>query len=226
MCLVRAVEARLSPPERRQAMVDRAMVEGFILTAHFYESLPAYEKDDRSMRFYAVDLIGSIDLEKEDKRIGQLTFAESRQARRVKPVERPKPPEQTGVNKDLATADGLYEKRDLAAAKPAYRKIIETPASKPAHAQAYYGLARIALLEKNPELAEKLFEKILELEPEPAVKAWAYVYLARLAMATQEPDYGRAVEQYKAALGVEGASDMARASAQKELQAANDRLKK
>lgn len=201
------------------------MAEGFILTAHFYESLPAYEKDERSMRFYVIDLINSIDLAKEDKRIGQVVFAENREARRVKTAERVKPAEPTGVAKDMQTAEGSYERRDLAAAKPVYRGIIESDAPKSVRAQAYYGLARIAVLEKDPELAEKLFERTLELEPDPPVKAWAHVYLARLALATQEPEYGRAVEHYKAALGVEGASEAARASAKKELQAVSARMK-
>lgn len=221
MCLVRAVEARLSPVSQRQALVDRAMSEGFILTAYFFEALPAYEKDDRAMRLYAGDLIDGINLAKEDARIAKVQFVSRRESRTVKAPAPPPPPEPTGVLKEIDTAERLYEQRDLDKAKEAYRKVLAGEAPRPVHARAYYGLARIAVLEKNPELAEKLFEKALELDPEPAVKAWVHVYLARLARAAQEPE--RAVEQYKAALAVEGATEMAKSSARKELDAVTSR---
>ena len=217
MSLVLAVEARLAPISQRQALVALAMSEGFILTACFFEALPAYEKDERSMRFYVGELIDGIDLAREDKRIAKVEFASRKTARVVR--SQVKAPEPTPIE----LADALYEQRDLAGARAAYRKIIEGGSARPVHARAYYGLARIAVLEKDPELAEKLFEKAQDLDPEPAVKAWLHIYLARLAAAAGEQE--RAVEQYKAALAVEGSSDTARAYAQKELQAAQARLK-
>jgi len=220
MCLVRAVEARLSPVAQRQAMVERAMSEGFILTAYFFEALPGYEKDQRAMRLYAPDMIDSINLAKEDQRIAKVQFASKREEHVIH-VAAPKPVEPTGILKDIDTAERLYEQRDLERAKAAFRKVLETEGPRPVHARAYYGLARVAILEKNPALAEELFEKALDLDPEPQVRAWLHIYLARLSMAAQEPD--KAVEQYKAALAVDGASDMARASAQKELAAAQNR---
>jgi len=87
---------------------------------------------------------------------------------------------------------------------------------KPLHAKAYYGLARIAALEKDPELAERLFRKTLESDPDGYTKAWTHVYLGRLAEAAGERE--RAAEEYKAALAVEGASVAARQGAEKGLQ--------
>jgi len=85
-------------------------------------------------------------------------------------------------------------------------------------AKAYYGLARIAALRKEPDLAEELFEKTLELDPEPVVKGWTLVYLARLSEAAGEP--AKAGGYYRAALDVEGASAGAREAAQKGIEAA------
>ena len=49
------------------------------------------------------------------------------------------------------------------------------------HAKAYYGLARIAILERDPENADRFFRKVLELDPDAATKAWALVYVGKLA---------------------------------------------
>ena len=97
MCLVRAVEARLAPAAQRAGMVDRAMSEGFILTAYFYDALPGYEKDERAMRLYAGDMIDGIDLAKEDARIAKVQFVSQRATRTVKA---PAPPEAAGGDGD------------------------------------------------------------------------------------------------------------------------------
>jgi tetratricopeptide (TPR) repeat protein len=87
---------------------------------------------------------------------------------------------------------------------------------KPMHASSYYGLARIAVLERDPELAERLFAKVLESEPEAQVRAWAEVYLGRLSDAAGERD--EAMKHYQQALAVEGSSEKAKEAAQKGVQ--------
>ena len=77
------------------------------------------------------------------------------------------------------------------------------------------GLARIAALQRNPELAEQLFRKTLELSPDPHTHAWSEVYLGRLALATAAPD--DAAAHFKAALAVEGATDKAKQAAEEGL---------
>ena len=52
---------------------------------------------------------------------------------------------------------------------------------KSAHAKAYYGLARISLLEKDPEKADELFRVVLDQDPDAATKSWSLLYLGRLA---------------------------------------------
>ncbi len=84
------------------------------------------------------------------------------------------------------------------------------------HAAAYYGLARIAIFQKDPETADRLFRKSLEEMPEPPVKAWVLVYLGKLSLAAGERE--TAVEFFHNALQVEGASEKARDEAQKGLQ--------
>jgi tetratricopeptide (TPR) repeat protein len=75
---------------------------------------------------------------------------------------------------------------------------------KTMHAAAFYGLARIAALQKDPESAQRLFLKTMELEPEAPIKAWTLVYLGKLSLASSERE--EAVKYLQEALKVEGAS--------------------
>jgi hypothetical protein len=67
--LIKAVESRLARGREREEIVDRALREGFILAPFFAEQLPAYEKQDQSMKLYFPEMIKAIDLRKEDKRL-------------------------------------------------------------------------------------------------------------------------------------------------------------
>lgn len=211
--LIKAVEARL---DKQPALVNQAMQEGYILTAYFSEQLQAYLKQEQAMRFYYPQMIESIDLKREDKRLSQIEFTSQAPVRKVKTVEAPKPPEPKGAYKTLAQAEQLYQDRSLEAARELFLKALQESGDKPLHAQAYYGLARIAALEKNPEMAEQLFEKTLESGPEPQTKAWALIYLARLSDAAGDREH--AVQRYREALAVEGASPAARDAAQQGVQ--------
>ena len=200
--LIKAVEARL---DHRPQTVQEAMRQGYILAPFFAENLPVYEKQEQAMLFYYPELVGSIDLKIEDARLSRVTFDEAAPVRAVKTAPAPQPvPPTTGVAKTLEDAEQLYTARDLDKAKKLYLDALQQTDDQTLHATAYYGLARIATLQKNPELAERLFEKILELQPDPQVKAWSLVYLGRLSMAANEPEKARTY--FQDALKVEGAS--------------------
>ncbi|MBK5294362.1 MAG: tetratricopeptide repeat protein [Acidobacteriia bacterium] len=214
--LIRAIEARLAPSAQRQAMLDQAMGEGFILTAYFGEQLPLYEKQEQSMRLYYPELIKGIDLKKEELRLEKLEFSKARPERKAPPAPKKAEPELSAVEKTLAEAEDLYTRRDLIAAREAYLKAVSLTAEKPVHAKAYYGLARIATLNRDPELAVKLFEKTMELNPEPAEKSWSLYYLGRLAHAAG--DEPQAARRFREALAVEGSSRQLKQAAEKSLQ--------
>lgn len=214
-CLVKAIESRLAPASRRQAFVDQALREGYILTPYFAEALPAYEKQEQALRFYFPEMVKGIDLRRETLRLDRVEFArEAPQAQPRPPAPEPRPA-LSGPQLLLGEAEQLYAKRELEQAREKYLEVLRQTDDRSLHARGYYGLARIAALEKNPELAEKLFERALELGPDPQTRGWTHVYLARLAEAADEPE--RAREHYRAALAIEGATAAARAAAEKGL---------
>jgi tetratricopeptide (TPR) repeat protein len=132
--------------------------------------------------------------------------------------------EPSKAEKTLAEAQDLSAKHnapraDLENAKNLFLKSLQESANSALHAKAYYGLARIAALERDPETAERLFQKALDLTPDPETKCWSYVYLGRLAQAGGDPErQPEAQKFYRAALAVETAPDAAKAAAQSGLE--------
>ena len=225
-CFIKAVESRLAPSSRRAALVDEALKEGFAMTPAFAEGLVVFEKQPTAMRLYFPDIVEAIDLVKEEKRLENVQFAAARTVRTVKapaPVDAPEP-EMTAAEKSLAQAQDLSARHDappadLEKARELFLKSLQQTANSTLHARAYYGLARIAALRRDPDTADKLFHKVLELTPDPETKSWSYVYLGRLAWATGDADRRQTAEKYyRQALAVEAAPEAARSAAKKALE--------
>ena len=214
-CFIKAVESRIS---RKPALVDQALREGYVLTPAFAELLADYEKQDQAMRLYFPDMVALIDLKREEKRLDHIDFATATTVRTVHPPAPVAPPKPvlTGAAKTLADAEQAYLDRDLQRAKTAYLRVLNETDENPMHAKAYYGLARIAVLERDPETGDRLFRKVLELDPDPSTKSWSLLYLGRLA--DSQKDREGATEFYKQALAVPGLPDTVREAAQKGLE--------
>ena len=210
-CLIKAIESRL---DRKPAEVDQALSEGFVMTPALAELLPDFEKQEQSMRLYFPAMIDAIDLAHEEKRLDHIQFATSRSNLKIRQVTREVAPAPlTGVEKTLDDAEKAYLARDLPRAREIFMRSLKETDLKSAHAKAYYGLARISLLEKDPGKADELFQVVLDQDPDAATKSWSLLYLGRLAdsqgaVAPEEEGKRRwreeAVEHYKAALAVPG----------------------
>jgi tetratricopeptide (TPR) repeat protein len=167
--------------------------------------------------------VEAIDLAKEDKRLANVQFAKARPERIIH-TPRVAAPEPTKVEKTLAQAQDLSAKRsappqDLEKAKGLFLRSLQETSNSTLHSKAYYGLARIAALQRDPDMAEKLFQKALDTLPDPETKSWSYVYLGRLAQAAGDPARRPDAEKfYRAALAVEAAPDAAKAAAQSGLE--------
>jgi tetratricopeptide (TPR) repeat protein len=217
--LIKAIEARL---DRKADGVDQALHQGFILTPFFAEQLRDYEKQEQSMMLYFPDMVKLIDLRREEERLVNVEFDRETASGTVAPRPAPAPAAPLeGAAKTLAAAEELYSLRgqdpaNLDKAKNFYLDVLQQTDKRPLHAAAYYGLGRIAALQRDPEAAQRLFRRTLEFEPEPQVKAWALVYLGRLALASGDRD--EAVRDFNEALKVEGAAETARNAATEGLQ--------
>ena len=216
-CFIKAVESRI---ERKPVLVEQALREGYVLTPAFAELLEGYEKQDQAMRLYFPDLAAKIDLGREEKRLDHIDFVSSPAVRTVRaaaPAPVPEP-ELTGAAKTLVEAELAYTDRDLERAKTTYLRVLKESDQNPEHAKAYYGLARVAVLQRDPEMGDRLFRKVLELDPDASTKSWSLLYLARLA--DSQRDREQAQDYYKQALAVAGAPETVRQAAEKGLKEA------
>ncbi|MGQ9633539.1 MAG: tetratricopeptide repeat protein [Bryobacteraceae bacterium] len=215
-CLIKAVESRLATgAQKKRELVQEALSQGFILTPHFAEQLALYEKQDQSLRLYYPNLITSIDLRREEARLEPVEFAQQRPVRKATPAPAKPKPEPSAAEKTLQQAEDLYAAKDYTRARQYYLRVIQETQEAPLRGRAYYGLGRIAALEKQPELAETLFQQALKSSPDVSTAAWAHVYLGRLADLAGERD--QAAAHYKAVLGLSGAPNGARQAAEEGL---------
>jgi tetratricopeptide (TPR) repeat protein len=213
--VIKAVESRLARGAKKQELVSEALSQGFVMTPALADGLAVYERQPESLRNYFPDLLGQIDLEREDRRLQKVQFASTATVHHAKPSPAPPPPVLSASAKSLAEGDDQYASRNLIAARANYQKSLEQPGENSVHAKAYYGLARIAALDHDPELAEKLFQKTLDLSPDDETKSWAHLYLGRLSDAAGERQ--EAEKHYRDALAVRGAPEQVKLAAEKGL---------
>ncbi len=207
--LIKAVEARL---DHKPEWAEAALRQGFVLTPYFSEALRGFEVQDQAMVLYYREMVGAIDLVKEDARLSQVVFDNQTAQGRVVRAAAPAPPPATGSAKMLEDAETLYRSKDFDKAKTQFLAALEKTDDKSVHAAAYYGLARIAVRQNDPDAGERLFQKTLELNPEPFVKGWTLVFLGRLSLASGDRD--QAAKYFQNAVALAGASEEARQAAQ------------
>ncbi len=208
--LIKAIESRI---DRKPVLAEQALTEGFVLAPALAEQLALYEKQEVALRLYFPNLFAGLDFKREEQRLANVEFAAARAGRVVRAAQNIQPPELTGAAKSLADGEAAFTDRNLDLARQIYLRVLEETTERPLHAKAYYGLARVAVLQRDPETGDRLFRKVLELEPDAETRSWSLLYLARLA--DSQGDRDQAVENYRAALAVQGAPDTVRQAALK-----------
>jgi predicted negative regulator of RcsB-dependent stress response len=166
------------------------------------------------MRLFYPDLITAIDVNKERKRLKTVEFAQNVTSPVV--AHPPTPQQENGAVRSLQQGQALLAQHDTANAKKLFQKSLEESDDKRMHSEAYFGLAQIAVQERQADQAGGLFQKVIDLNANPGIVAWSHVYLGRLAML--HDDSAQATDQFKKALVIEGAPDKAKEAAQNDLQ--------
>lgn len=216
--LVRAIAARMDPmpAAQREEMVRDATQQGFVLTPFFYEELLKFEKQPANLRFYFEEMVKNLNIYKENERLKDVTFLENQQQ---KVIREARTIELNEAQKRLEAAEELlYEKKDYAGAKAIYLELSQNNDQRTMQSRAFFGLARIAVLERQAEAAIQLFQRALEYGPDPSTKAWSLIYLGRLA--DVEGDARKATAYFEAALEVTGLTRAAKTAAEKGLEQA------
>jgi len=179
----------------RQRLVDVDESQGWVLTGYFYQTLGVMEHNGDGLRDEIAPMIYGMDVDRERRHAEQLVFVKEAPA---DPLSRGavRPHKLDGL--ELAEAD--LAKGNIADATDLADKAMQDP--KADHGEAQYLLARLDLMQGNPEEAKKGFEKTLTLTKDPRTLAWSHIYLGRLYDTMENPDRPHAVAEYQAALEV------------------------
>lgn len=226
-CTVRAVELklkRMSPGERESAMnVDDT--DGYVLVRPLFAALSKFEQSEPGMKLYFPDLVRSVDLAAEQKRIADLKFAPGRPGQssgETESIARRRPTAPTTIPNDADAIAALTEgerriaEKNPRAAEASFQKVL---LKYPDQARAWFGLGVVAMMEQDAPRAREVFGRLTSGEhaalQDPLVLAWSHVHLGTLYDIQGQPD--RAKTEFEAALSVEGAPDKAKEAANRGL---------
>jgi hypothetical protein len=189
--IIRAVEARLTggpagPEAAKQAAMQTAMSEGFVLTHYFYDCLVKFEKDPAGLNdSYGIWLM-QLDVPAEVKRARNVAFAKSSTEEVVHAGPRHLPL--------VDQAERLLASGDFTGAERLAHESIDAHQDTD---RALFLLARSSL-RNNMEGARSYFTQTLEATSSPRLKAWSHIYLGRILDLNDER--AEALKHYKAAL--------------------------
>jgi hypothetical protein len=235
-CLIKAVELRLN--RLKDAKLEAALAEddqnGFTMVRPLVAGLAKFEKSEPSMSLYFPDLINSIDVAAEQKRLATFVFKSDAEYAAANGTTAAKPAADTTTELDRWLIDGNRQiaNQNATEATATFEKVLEKYPGEP---RAYFGLAVASLMNQDADRAQQIFQNLVEAAaratpsagaaapqaasaaninpPDPAVLAWSHVYLGRLNDVADERD--QAVVEYRAALAVPGAPEAALVAAQR-----------
>ena len=186
-----AVYDRQTEAARRSAS-DLAMRQGWVLTGYFYDALNQMQRDGSSLKDAIGQMVYGMDIGREAHHDQQITFLPET----THDVVRRAPRQPIGL--DLAEMK-LF-KGDKDGASEIAEKVLASPSGD--HARANYLIARINLLDQEPDDAVTHFHAALETSRDPRTLAWCHIYLGRLYDMQQTPDRKKAVAEYHLALNL------------------------
>jgi tetratricopeptide (TPR) repeat protein len=230
-CTVRAVELKLKKmsPGERDAAMDRADADGYVLVRSIFVVLRKFEESEPSMKLYFPDMVRAIDVNAEVKRVASVKFAEAAPqegALTTEELARRRSAQPTTVPNDPQAIASLTEgekriaERNPRAAEVAFQKVL---ARYPDQIRAWYGLGMVALIDHDAPRAKQVFGRLTIGEhaatQDPMVMAWSHIYLARIYDDEGQGDLAKS--EYQAALSVQDGPDQARQAAQRGLSSMN-----
>lgn len=202
-------DRRAEAVRRKQTVLD--MESGWVLTGPFYDALEKEDREGITLRDSIAEMVYGMDVPHEVDAAKKIPFFAPNSTNLVAGagVSRARAPKRTFTVMDQAELK--LQKGDKVGAEEIAEKQL---AANPADPEALYMMARLKLLQDDPQGAFDRFQKIVAAGKDARVVAWSHVYLGRLYDAQQNPDRKKAVAEYTAALNTPGAQADVRAAAQ------------
>lgn len=175
----------------RRRSVDLSMRQGWVLAGYFYGQLIQMEHDSVSLKDNIGPMVYGMDVDRQRRAAQQIAFLPEAAPEVVHRVQ--------SAPTGLQLAETKLMEGDTSAAEELARKALDDP--KVDHARAHYILARINLLERQPDDAVAHFRAALDSSKEPRTLAWSHIYLGRLY--DVQSNRKKALAEYQAALTVQ-----------------------
>jgi tetratricopeptide (TPR) repeat protein len=193
-CFIRAIEVRTSGSGKmtevqRQAAVEQSVKQGYVLTRYFYDALAKFEKGPVGLRNAYSEMIGDIDLGKEQKLVALTKFSTEADPELLR-VSRP------AETRLLVSAEQRLSAGDSDGARKLAQEVLDTKSEDPG--RALFILAQVATMNRDLQGARNYFEQALGVAREPKVVAWSHIYLGRIFDLQEER--AAALDHYRAAL--------------------------
>ena len=226
-CFVKAVELRVQrlAPAQLEAAMTEADRSGFILVRPMVFQLEKFEKDEPAMSYAFPDLIQAIDVQKEERRAQKIAFypAEATPAPSEHALlQNQNQPAESTLEELMDQGDRDIALQNAAGAEAIFQSVLKQQPNQP---RALYGLAIASVLQGKALVAKDLFEQVVSLgsagkqaqgaaaPPDATQLAWSHIYLGRIH--DLEGERSSALNEYQAALSVNGAPESARTAAQR-----------
>jgi hypothetical protein len=222
-CLIKAVELRLRhlKADQLESALQNTDQSGFILVRPFVAGLQKFEKAEPAMSYYFPDLITGIDAAAEQKRAQSIKFAAEQPGAESEELHGSHLDQASELERWLAKGNREIASKDAAGARATFETAL---ARYPNDPRVEYGLAIASVISGDGNRAKELFEKVVSAPAatgqdgrgaasfDPSVISWSHVYLGRMHDIADERDL--ALNEYRAALAVDGAPEAARIAAQ------------
>ncbi|WP_419805548.1 tetratricopeptide repeat protein [Terriglobus sp.] len=208
----------------RRQQVIRDMRSGWVLTQYFYDKLSTEDREGISLKESMGELVYGMDVPAEAGRDKKIAFFPEGSPDLVgvsgsggSTTRRGKALKQAPLTA-MDQAERKLQQGDRAGAADLAEKEL---AAHPDSPEAMYVMARLHLMQREPQEAFDTFEKIVANGKDMRTVAWSHVYLGRMYdTALAQPDRTKAVAEYKAALAVPGIQSDVQAAAEQGLKQA------
>lgn len=184
----------------QQVVVVRDERTGWVLTGYFYQALAQMERKGDGLRDEIAPMIYGMDVDGERRRASEIAFVPDAGRDPLGRSTTPSNPRAPGA---MDLAEKALMKGDLSGAADLADKTMRDAAGD--HGRAQYVLARVNLMEGDPDKAIEGFQTTLKLSHDPRTVAWSHIYLGRLYDNMNPPDRAHAVTEYEAALATRDA---------------------
>ncbi len=202
-------DKRAEAVRRRRVVLD--MESGWVLTESFYDKLALVDREGVSLKESIGELVYGMDVPHEVDRAKKIPFFQPGSPELVGGggVSRARAPRAALTAMDQAELK--LQKGDKAGAEEMAERELQ---GNPASGEALYVLARVKLMEGDPQAAYNRFTQVLAASKDPRTVAWSHIYLGRLYDTQTQNSRAKAVAEYHAALATPGIQPDIRAAAE------------